>query len=386
MPSKMRGRKPNQDGTQPTHQVLFEQSFADNAATDISSAVTRFEQQKAIYCAPACCQMLCDKYHITIVQRDAFDKIEVADIEPNDWHSDPRGVATYLANTISTSASVTFADNSFTDQQAAINKIFYTLNQLHVPCVVLFLKGNHWVVVDKIRVSESADGTRTLIGIWVQDPWFNQPPERYIALKDVLDTYMLPDQWGTHWKNQYVLISDPPRTGLFTIRLGVPRVLGGSTGEGVEGLALANLEEHGFANITPIHQGGGAPVLVPLKVNYLGRTDFYYLVPLDASQAQEFQDYIYVALEGSDNGKLLEVAALSHTLDIFNDAEAMTQLATIYPHATITVDPAYYWQASFELRSRFQVARRFQHDGIEGYLLPNGTVVDRLHEPDKGGG
>lgn len=358
----------------------------DFISRDYWADVARVEQKRAYYCGPACCQMVLGRYKIPCDQGDAFDKIQTANKEGDYWFSDPSGISTFLNSTKGTSIAQTFEPYATEDFQDALDRILYTIDFLKLPCIALTLAGGHWVVIDGLRANVSPDGREQALGAYIENPWYNEVPDFYSSVDDLSTSVLLPNKHGEIWKDKFIILSDDSKTRVRTVTPALIQVMGGGVASGdPRDAALLAVGLHGFDSVRPIREGGGAPALTTTEVTGLDGWPDYFLVPLDATNTKEFQDFIYVAIEKS-NGKLLQIATLSNVLQIYSDQEMLRDLGEKFPGAKIDIYPGLYWKPCQELRSRFNVARRFSLDGSKPkFLLPTGKVVDNLSEFDRGG-
>ena len=357
-------------------------------ATDTRIAdVARVEQKKAFYCGPACCHIFLGKYGLSLIQREAFSLIDTSNTEPDEWHSDPDGMSKYLNDRAGTQLEFSIDDFNATAQDQAIDQLYYTLNILGIPCPSLVQKGGHWVVVDGFREEVNERNERALLGFWVRDPWYNRPPERYVGLAEFRAEYLTPISHGTKWKDKIVVLSKASGEELFRAKSGELSTQGGGAGGGLSGKALVGIELHGFTGMKEIDAGGGVPVIEPIEVTRLDDpSEKYVIAPLDASENSEFEDYVYVAIQGLNDARLLEIAAFSGLLDILDNKEAEEHCRRELPGSKIEVVDGYFWKWCFDLRSRFDVVRKVKVDGQDRFLLPNGRIVEKLREFEHGGG
>jgi hypothetical protein len=353
-----------------------------NAFRENRIAVDRVEQKRSYYCGPACSQMFLGHYRIPCDQADAFDKIQQKDVEPTAFYSDPTGIAAFLNSTGAVTVTIDFFQT--TDFQALLNRINYTIEFLQMPCLLLSQAGGHWVVVDATRVNVDPTGHTDFLGLYIQNPWFNEVPDYYVTVAELQESVILPDTFGTKWKGQLVILSDNSTVPLKNVSPVTSVLHGGGADSSPAGLALQNLELQGFDNIRPIAAGGGAPVLKTLEVTGLDGASDYLLVPLDGVNNKEFKDFIYAAIRKKDS-QLLAVTTLGNALQIYSDEEMERDLKAKFPDKRIDIEPGFFWKSCFELRSRFNVVRKFKQDGVEKFLLPNGDVVDFLSDFTKGG-
>ncbi|MFM7859033.1 MAG: hypothetical protein ACKPCM_05450, partial [Pseudanabaena sp.] len=290
--------------------------------------ISRFPQQRSYYCGPACAQMFLSlpRFSISSPQQIAYDQIKALNIEPDKWYSDPFGLSKYISDILPDQLSSDIADVvTLTNQlQSALDQINYTVSFLEIPCILLTLAGNHWVVVDGIRYDEDPSGKKEIMAVRIRDPWTTSPDFSYVPITEFRQTHFLPIKIGDKWKDKYVILSHPTGSEILVTTQKDITPLGGGAGTSPEDLAILNLELQGFENIKSI-EGGGALVLSSVSVTGLDGASSYTIVPLDATQAKEFQDFVYVAIEQVTNA-LLEVANLSSCLQIYNDQEMNQRL------------------------------------------------------------
>ncbi|HYW18882.1 MAG TPA: hypothetical protein VE956_06115 [Nodularia sp. (in: cyanobacteria)] len=345
--------------------------------------VKRVEQQRSFYCGPASSEMFLSHFNVPSIQAVAYEEIQKFNVEPNDWYSDPDGLAKYV--------SASLADNIFQDIddyvsgtfEQALNKLYYTIAFLKIPCITLVLEGGHWVVVDGIRFKQEPNKEPEIVGFYVRDPYPSSPDFSYVSLSEFSKSKFLPNKVGDKWKDKYVILSKQADQGLLGIKGKdiMPKAGGGAMDDPVE-IALQNLELQGFDKVAKV-KGGGAAVLKPVEVEGLDGASSYTIVLLDATETPEFQDYIYVAID--KNKALLETTTQRNALQIYNDDEMKIHLEQLFPGKTIKIIKGCFWKPSFELRSRLAVARRFNLDEKDMFLLPNGTVAESLTGFTKGG-
>jgi len=242
-------------------------------------------------------------------------------------------------------------------------------------------------VIDGIRFNEGADGQIEITAVHYLDPSDNSPSQGYKFMAALKQQFFKPNTYGNKWKSKLAILSkktnqtfSQPRT-----EAKILTIPGGGAGSPID-IALANLDIYGFNNVQKIPDiGGGAPVTDPIFITGLDGASNFTIVPLDATSTQEFQDFIYVAIEERTNN-LLEIAQFTKVLQIDNDQEMESKLREKYPGASFEIIPGYFWKQCFELRSRLSVARRFRLGDKEMFLLPNGNVTDLLTESPIGGG
>lgn len=347
----------------------------------------RFEQQTTFYCGPACAQMFLALPDFSIVssQQLAYNEIQKHNIEPDNWYSDPEGLSTYISSVLPNGFLKNVNDFAFSPDNfdEAVKTIYYTVCYLSIPCVTLVLSGRHWIIVDGIRFEEKENGKREIIGIYIKDPWKGSPESSLISVLEFRQTKFLPNKVGIQWKDKYIIFTKPPTEELLVSELKEITVKGGGGTLTPEEYAIQNMELQGFENVEMI-KGGGASILSTVSVSGLDGVSNYKIVPLDASNTKEFQDFIYVAIEEESNN-LLEISTLSSALQIYNDQEMEQRLREYFPGKEIEIQSGYFWKPCFQLRSRLAVARMFKVDDKTMFFLPDGTTSESLDDFYKGG-
>ena len=144
-------------------------------------------------------------------------------------------------------------------------------------------------------------------------------------------------------------------------------------------IAIENLKNQGFENIKAIDPDATSeiPVSKPISVKDLDGVSNFTVVPLDATATQEFQDFIYVAIEEETNS-LLEAASMSKTPSIFNDKEMESMLEEKHLGESLEIISGDFWKS--ELGGFLSIIRCFKIDNKEMFLLPNGDTTDNLDE------
>jgi hypothetical protein len=143
-------------------------------------------------------------------------------------------------------------------------------------------------------------------------------------------------------------------------------------------IAIESLKNQGFENIKAIDPDTSEiSVSKPISVKDLDGASNFTIVPLDATAAQEFQDFIYVAIEEGTNN-LLEAATISKTPSICNDKGMKSVLQKKYPGELFEIMSGDFWKS--ELGGFLSVVRCFKIGNKEMFLLPNGDTTDNLDE------
>lgn len=356
---------------------------------DVSIACDRAEQQTAFYCGAACCEMTLRTLGVTCAQADAYKLIhDDARFAVEHMYSDPEGLALCLNTKAPVGALQSKLEPLVTnDPQQIITGIYYTLKYLRIPCAVLVQKGNHWVVIDSARVHEAVGASPQVAGVFVENPWYGSPSDRYVAIDEFISGWLTGNQWGVTWKDKLVAISDGQACAAPTVA-NLPSAEASllsakwltvnlpSTQPSPQERISAALSSHGFAQISEI-QGGGADLVTPVLVHDLDNGGDFIVAPRDATQSPEFNNFVYVAIDAATYS-LLEICQFARAVQVYSDDEAEIASKMLRPQSNIVVLGGYYWRRSFEAMSRFQIARKIEVDGAPLYLLSDGRLVDVL--------
>lgn len=346
--------------------------------------VVRYEQKLSYYCGAACSKMVLDKYDIYINQREAYNAIHnTARFPIEKMYSDPDGISEYLNHKTPNSIDFVVDDYSTKDAEEIIQRIFYTLSYLEMPVITLVDSGNHWVVIDGVRYTETTEGKRDIIGLYIKNPWFKTVSPIYQSADEFIKNKLRPNKWGSKWANKLVIISDQATSPLVNLPVReLQFVMAGGGGQIVPAQGI--LEQHGFIGATQI-VGGGAAVYSDIEVMDLDGNHNYTISPLDALRTDEWKDFVYVAY--SLSGKLLEVASFSSVLDFPDDDEVALLAKDRFNVSSIEIDPKYYYIESYFTSSRFDVYRKLVVDNDTFYLHRNGEFYEdpQGFRPDAGG-
>jgi hypothetical protein len=139
-------------------------------------------------------------------------------------------------------------------------------------------------------------------------------------------------------------------------------------------IAIDSLKNQGFEDIKAIDSDrNNIPISKSISIQDLDGNLIFTIVTLDANSTEEFQDFVYVAIEEGTNN-LLEIASVSKSPKIYNDQEMESALQQKYLGASLKTIPGYFWK--LESRSFLSILRRFKIDSKEMFLLPNGETIN----------
>jgi hypothetical protein len=143
-------------------------------------------------------------------------------------------------------------------------------------------------------------------------------------------------------------------------------------------IAIESLKNQGFENIKAINPNTSEiHASKPISVKDLDGASNFTIVPLDATATQEFQDFIYVAIEDGTNN-LLEAASMSKTPSIYSDKKMSSMLQQKYSGESFEIISGDFWKS--ELGGFLSIVRCFKIGDKEMFLLPNGDTTDNLDE------
>jgi hypothetical protein len=157
--------------------------------------------------------------------------------------------------------------------------------------------------------------------------------------------------------------------------ISIPTVIDTMTGLGFKGIKAIE------ASISPFIPNC---ISTPILVTGLNGASNFSVFPLDATSAPEFNDFIYVSIE-DETYNLLEAACISKAPPIYDDPAMTLLLREKFPGQSFVIKPGYFWEPCYELRSYLSVVRQFTLEGKEMFLLPNGSIVEKLSKMDIGG-
>lgn len=352
---------------------------------DVAADVERLEQQTSYFCGAACSAMVLKANGVIVTQPDAYASIHNSErFKIEKLYSDPKGIADFMnerldgdINKISVCVSGSF--------EAALGLIFGSISFHGNAAIALVQDGNHWVVVDEIRVVETEQGEQRAIGVFVENPWYGRPPRAYVSIEEFELNWLRPNRWGVTWKDQFVSVG-----ALTSKRVAKPMqlsrrtsMLHAMTAADPLSVALARLGDHGFENLSEI-QGGGAAVQGPVRVSDDVTSTYYWIVPIDGMRDKAFSDFLFAAIDDI-TGNVLEVAKMGSALDLLSEAETRQRLSILAPASHIGEVSELLWVRSPTTMSRFDVCRRVEVDGEQLLLTIDGIKPATVSQQSFGG-
>lgn len=157
------------------------------------------------------------------IQDEIDIKIQANNSEPQDWNSDPDGVAGALNNLKPPAFHGGFVVYSLGTEDQASRKITYTLHRYQVATATLVYQGGHWVVVKGVQtdVDPLTNPTYTIDGFWIHNPWPGPWGQAipgvsvqnvWISYSEWIKTYQTANTFGasgSQWLNRYISVCDP---------------------------------------------------------------------------------------------------------------------------------------------------------------------------------
>lgn len=351
--------------------------------------IQRFDQERTWYCGAACAAMFAKHFSKNIVQSDAYAQIHNAERFAVEYlYSDPRGIMDYLNQLALRPAQPEMIDFDALNAAGALDCILQNIRYRKWPSISLTKGGDHWIVVDGIRYAEEEAGARRYLGVYVQNPWKGTPPELYVDALEFSKEWLTPNQWGVAWLNKTVVMATgaPKRFRNNSLVLQLSRIRSAPkmvSAQDPRHFAKSLLDEQGFAHIR-LAAGGGAVVSTPLRVLDEDNASNYWIAPLDATENEQFADFIYVAISETGD-RLFEIANMSVALNIPTASEAKQDLLQRFPDTAIDVEDQLRWSRSRMTPSRFDVYRRIQLGDRRLLYLKTGDVVESLAKQSAGG-
>lgn len=346
----------------------------------VEAPVARQIQSTDFYCGAACAAMLLGFLGREIAQSAAYDQIRAANLEPDNFYTDPQGLSRCLQSDLTAvDGASTFGNIAPPDAQTVLTALLSDLTVARSPVPVLVKGGAHWVLVDGLIVDQ-ADGSSTIKMVLVVDPWPKAAARTLIPADVFCQQYLSPVRFGEHWLNTRVLLHrSTPSPDLRAAITRQPEIGGGAKIE--DGTIAGHLAALGVGRVRALLAGGAA--LDPIDVTDLDGGPPYTIRALDATDNASLADTIAVAFD-ADTGRILEVAKAGSQFDFFGDDEALGLARARWP-GEVTLDPGFFFFASRRLRSRFLVARRLHVDGAEMWLMPGGEISPTRDPPLRGG-
>jgi hypothetical protein len=349
---------------------------ADTTTTkDLTATCERVEQETPYFCGAACCEMIFEALGIRSTQTLNYSLIhDDQRFSVEQLYSDPTGIRICLNKELNGKNNFTCMPFVSTISEDVLRELVFCVAELEFPCICLVQKGNHWVVVDDVRIQADNSPSRKVCGVFVQNPWYNSPSSKYVGVDEFFNGWLTPIAWGITWKDSLVIISDGnkhPSYGVEKAKISVGNLSIQSLTSAASPLQNL-LAAHGFRDFTSI-AGGGAAVTNPIEVQDLGSGQAFIVAPMDASASADFAGFVYVAVDPQTN-ELLEIAKFSKSLQVSSDDEAQNAGEQRWGKGNFTVLPGFFWERDYFAMSRFRIHRRVIVSSNTYRLFGDGSV------------
>lgn len=173
-------------------------------------------QPNDFFCGPACAQMVLSWFGVrNLRQSILYDEIHTFETnDPGiDWKSSPDGLENALNEHKPADYTGEFKIFARQDQIGIARRMAWTLFQFKVPCVALVKGGSHWIVVYSyepldIRPSDSSDTSYEITGFFIRNP-VHKSQQGHIDHVTWLTDYANPVNNGGIWDGKFLCICDP---------------------------------------------------------------------------------------------------------------------------------------------------------------------------------
>jgi hypothetical protein len=175
-------------------------------------------QPNDFFCGPACAQMVLSWFGVkNLRQNSLYNEIhgfETID-QGIDWKSSPDGLQNALNEHKPADYSGEFKIYAREDQIGIARRMVWTLFQFKVPCAVLVKGGAHWIVVYSyepidLKPLDSADTSYNISGFFVRNP-VHGSEQGHIDRITWLSDYAIPVNNGGYWDEKFLCICDPKK-------------------------------------------------------------------------------------------------------------------------------------------------------------------------------
>ena len=175
-------------------------------------------QPNDFFCGPACAQMVLSWFGVShLRQSRLYDEIHEFNTidEDVDWKSSPDGLENALNEHKPADYSGEFEIYAREDQIGIARRMVWTLFQFKVPCAALVKGGSHWIVVYSyepldLKPLDSSDTSYNITGFFVRNP-VHKSEQGHIDRVTWLSDYAIPVNNGGHWHGKFLCICDPTR-------------------------------------------------------------------------------------------------------------------------------------------------------------------------------
>ena len=172
-----------------------------------------YTQETSYWCGAASAQMVLDGDPMNkfVSQTTLYNYINPRNVCTS-WASGPQGLTDALNHY--KPSGYYFEVTALSDQDEAVKKLAYTLDQYGVPPISLIYGCAHWVVVRGVitDVQPTANPSYTIYGFWVNDPWYGSTSlgeSEYIDISDWKSSYYTGCTWCARTGSRYISVVDP---------------------------------------------------------------------------------------------------------------------------------------------------------------------------------
>jgi hypothetical protein len=148
-------------------------------------------------------------------QSSLFDEIHefITIDEDVGWLSSPEGLENALNKHKPADYTGEFQIYAREDQIGIARRMVWTLFQFKVPCAALVKGGSHWIVVYSyepldIKPLDSSDTSYDITGFFIRDP-VHKSEQGHVDYVTWQVDYAIPVQKGSHWDGKFLCICDP---------------------------------------------------------------------------------------------------------------------------------------------------------------------------------
>jgi hypothetical protein len=164
-----------------------------------------------------------------LTQKELYDEshdFDTAD-DTNNWFSSPDGLADTLNNNLPPAFTEKFKLYANGSQLDIARRMAWTIFKFKLPCITAVLETDHWIVVygfdhDDAEPSGPRDTQFNILGLYVNDPWETERKQNHIDYSTWQENYAATVDGGP-WDGRYIAICDPSRKGKKTGKVPVSK-------------------------------------------------------------------------------------------------------------------------------------------------------------------
>lgn len=345
-----------------------------------SLPVQRHRQEAFNFCAAAALAAVLEGSGIIKTQAQIWSDTRPLLVEPKIYYTDPDAIATYLNETLSQSTGVTYRASGSPSFEWVVSKLVRDVAHYKFPPLLLVFAGKHWIVVRGMtaRFADALQESGLVATLQIVDSSRGSDGIETRPINASMREWLQPVKLAGKWNGLYVCISDASDDVIDNLEFVSParisflrRVL--AAADDVEGTVIADMSIYGIGSATRL-LGGGAEYST-VRVYHIGRSETYYLVPL------ELNGRMVWAIKNEKYGELESVLDIDESLIPPDGLELQSAIERyVGSPVAFQVREGLYWKDSVELPSKFDVVRIVQIDAREYFVKRDGSVVIELHE------